>query len=378
MDTLDLIAQYIAYLENNHSKITIKNYVSDIKHFIAWFDKNEGVAFSPDLLSKTVIENYKNSLYDKVKSGNSPFSYKSLTRHLSSFRSFTNYLLSQELLTQNPFEKASETVSVDPWKIKEFKNYLYERQASNLTIKYYINDIQSFKKWTLETSGKNVYAFTNITSELINEYTERLSKSLLLSPKTINRKLSSIRRYLQFAKLKEIGEELRTITVEPTQTVGLDELTIPITHVSQSKILPVGAFNPLLTPYLKFEEKAASLISSKIASMRLREFFKAEGRERNSLDKALRNLSGKNIKKEFYAPYSVSTASFPTHKKILFHLKNTRPEWYKRYHTYPFVHYLHFAILTIAAVFFSVFLYHNTIGRAGAESFDLGKTLRKT
>src|SRR5690606_37804283 len=61
-------------------------------------------------------------------------------------------------------------------------------------------------------------------------------------------------------------------------------------------------------------------------------------------------LGVRNVKKEFYAPHQVQISGLPFHRKVIHHAKYTRPKWYKTYHSYPFVHYIHFALLMIFAV----------------------------
>jgi hypothetical protein len=55
----------------------------------------------------------------------------------------------------------------------------------------------------------------------------------------------------------------------------------------------------------------------------------------------------RNIPKSFYAPTLVSTANFPIHRKAWHHARYKRPNWYRKYHSYAFVSYLHFSILMI-------------------------------
>ncbi|MCL5010391.1 MAG: hypothetical protein M1289_02190, partial [Patescibacteria group bacterium] len=69
-----------------------------------------------------------------------------------------------------------------------------------------------------------------------------------------------------------------------------------------------------------------------------------------------------NIKKGFYAPLSISTKYFPFHKKVWHTLRHKRPNWYKRYHEYPIVHYFHFAVLIIFTSIVGFGLYNTLFG----------------
>src|SRR5665811_1732656 len=75
---------------------------------------------------------------------------------------------------------------------------------------------------------------------------------------------------------------------------------------------------------------------------------------KNILNSGFRIL---NTKKEFYAPLAVSTTYWPWHKKAIHHLRYTRPDWYRRYHSYAITHYFHFAVLMIimSAIGFSFY-----------------------
>jgi len=55
--------------------------------------------------------------------------------------------------------------------------------------------------------------------------------------------------------------------------------------------------------------------------------------------------------------FTQDVSQFPFHKKLLHHARYTRPNWYKRYHSVPFVHYLHFAVLIIFAAIVGVTIF---------------------
>ena len=379
MELKELIEKYKLYLLNNRSKITVKNYISDLNHFSLWCDKNKNASNGIDLLSKSVINEYissqtapKGESDSNKASFSDKLSYKSFKRHLSSLKSFTAYLSSEGILEENPLITETTSQIANPWNFSEFKNYLLENKASDLTVKYYINDLKGFAKWCTETSLDKAFTDSNslpINEELINEYTNRLQTTLFLSPKSINRKLSSLRRYISFMKLKVNQEEIHRAELAPKDSVNISELLIPEAVASRSRFAPVRLANSLLTPYVLLENKLAGTISSQIILMRLHSALKStKSKNKQFIDQMVRGVNIKNIGKEFYAPREMSLENFPLHKKLIFHARHTRPEWYKKYHTYPFVHYVHFSVLVIAAFMVSSFLYNATIGSATADN----------
>lgn len=368
MDTQELILSYKSFLSKSHAPLTVKNYLADIYHFTRWFARTYDRAFSPDLLSKTVIDSYIQLLHDTNKQDTAALSFASIKRHISSLRSFTAYLYRNELISENPFT-IPEPVKQDAWDIKGFKNFLYENNSSDLTIKYYINDINSFITWHSKSVYRNDTSSTpHLTSDMISEYARRLSESLTLAPASINRKLSGIRKYLEYRNTK-FEPEFKNVELKPADSVRLEELSIPVENTSYSRIPPVRLIQKMYEPYAAFENTVANTLSQQIVKTRLKKILTSSGRKNEKIDQIIRGLAGKNIKKEFYAPYSISTSSYPLHKKILFHARHTRPEWYKKYHTYPFVHYVHFGVLLLVSTLCALFLYHKALGPASADSY---------
>lgn len=371
-----LLSGYKSFLEKKYSKVTIKNYLSDLNHFIEWSDNTFKNEFSIDSLDKRLISSYKKSFGEKDTATSSQLSYRTLKRHLSTLRSFTAYAVSEGYLASDPFEDEKNVQKpIDVWSLKEFKDYLYETGSSPLTIKYYTNDIQAFSRWIKEVFPSSVSSTKTlhpVSDELIREYANRLEFTLHLAPKSINRKLSSIRRYLQFLKTQQISAvetSVNNIAVINNEAVTMDELLVTATPKSYSSFPPLRLMQRMVNPYFDMEGKLADILSDKVMSGTLKKTFTPTKNLKNPkvFDQMLLNMKGKNISKEFFAPNSIALSTLPTHQKILFHLRHTRPQWYRRYHSYAFVHYMHFAILTILAVTASFVLYNNTLGKATAQ-----------
>lgn len=82
-----------------------------------------------------------------------------------------------------------------------FAQFLTESERSTYTIKNYLCDLDSFTLW-LKSKGNKVFAPTLITPTDLREYKYYLDETLQLKPQSINRKLSSLRSFLNWA-LKE-------------------------------------------------------------------------------------------------------------------------------------------------------------------------------
>lgn len=200
MDLLNQFKSFLLSQKYQPSKVTVKNYLSDINHFLRFFEIEYQKPFSPSDINFNVIRNYKD------KSLNS-LSQTSVDRHISSLRKLCSFLKLDGQISSNPFEIESlrSKTEADPWHLREFKDYLYVFNASHLTIKNYIIDIRQFLTWIEQVAQPDVALATNqvdalskISRELVEEYKQRLISQGEFSPASINRKLSSLRKYLQW------------------------------------------------------------------------------------------------------------------------------------------------------------------------------------
>lgn len=382
MELLSQFSQYLFSQKQPASQLTVKNYLSDIRKFIRWFEIEFSRPFSPSLFSWQIIQIYKE------KSG---MQGSSLERSLSSLRKFSGFLLVSNEITNDPFQELARKLESaskykEKWRLHEFKNFLYNNKSSYLTIKNYIIDLRQFIGWlekvyppseSYEVKEENL--FEKIDHRLLEEYKARLSDSLGLSPASVNRKLSSLRRYFAFAakagiiaaipSVKSIEENLSQAKFSQSHASleGLKSLTQSLAE------FPQGVPEPTKKQYSRFPplrimqkihnlgnlllEASLILPIAKIASELHLLFWTAKGQPLF----ALHNLTSKtknsafidpfasvhNLKKEFYAPLSAALTHLPWHKRLGYHLRYSRPKWYKRYHKYPIVHYFHFAMLMI-------------------------------
>ncbi|HXS15296.1 MAG TPA: site-specific integrase, partial [Candidatus Saccharimonadales bacterium] len=166
---------YLLSLKPSPSKVTVKNYVADVKHFVFWYEKAFSKTFDPKSISLVTIEQFR-------KEKGTDLSASSLDRHISSLRKFFQALKMQSIISSSPFElPQSPKKPEDTYHLKEFKDFLYVYNASRLTIKNYLIDVKQFLSWaetvtqakeSWNVADKNV--FTHINDALVAEYRERL------------------------------------------------------------------------------------------------------------------------------------------------------------------------------------------------------------
>jgi site-specific recombinase XerD len=353
MDLFDFYKQLLSSQKLQPSKVTIKNYLSDLRAFVTWFEKTQTTAFNPDVVTPELVNKYLTG---------SGFSPRSQKRYLSSLKKFFSLLNDNGLTLNNPFtvlaeEKKKEEIIADPWQITNFRNYLYETGSSHHTIKNYITDIQAFTDWCTKSYPSDTISaapFSVINPMGLEEYKQRLTNVIHLSPRSINRKLSSIRKYVTFLQSKNLITHVKSLpdNVGPEvigQKIGLEELRKyqeePKTY---SSLPPVRLTQKLLSPYGALQDKLASVIASKIRQNDFESFKKAQ----NLLSQEIAlhpEVVPVNIPKDFYAPTQSMISSLPFKKKLIHHAKYTRPAWYKKYHALPMAHYLHLGILLVYA-----------------------------
>jgi len=385
MDLLDQFKDFLFSQKDLPAKVTVKNYLSDVNHFTRWYEKEFNESFSPKLITHQTIEQYK-------KTNSETFSQSSMDRHLSSLRKFFKFLKLEGLTPLDPFVVHIANLQAqasDPWHIKDFKNFLYVYNASHLTIKNYIIDIRQFFTWAENVTGvneawdsKDKNVLNKIDNSLIEEYKNRLVNEGNFSPATVNRKLSSLRKYLNWAieekYVSDINHNFSNLQESPVNTKAelqaqfsnsnnklkindsgseipnKDYSGFPPLRLAQ-KISKIGifAFDQFLTlPFTKAFDKVSYLtwlakgrpVFAKLKTKNLKPKSQ-NGKWSMTNDKSLLGIS--NIPKEFYAPLDISTKYFPWYKKAWFTVRYKRPKWYTTYHSYPIAHYFNFAVLII-------------------------------
>src|SRR5260221_9684269 len=414
---MELIQEFKNYLlsqKNVASKATVKNYLADVRKFISWFETKYQQIFSPSSITREIIQDFRLSKATDL-------SASSIDRHLSSLKKFFSLLKLEGKIAHSPFEQvtpsAEALAKVDPWHVKEFKDFLYVYNASRLTIKNYLIDVKQFFTWVEEVAitkdsylvGKNL--LHELNDGLIQEYSQRLLEHGQLSPNSINRKLSSLRKYINWAasqglladnmtsvpanissvlpneagELMENKNEIASSSAKgetPRNDDSLDEDTFEIISAGQipntryspfppfrlfqkiAKGLSLGLDYLVIVPtaYLAGEAKHAIwMLKGKplfVRGISNIPFGFAHGKQ------AILKSKVSNIKKSLYNPLAISITHYPWYKKLVFHAQYTRPKWYRRYHNLAIARYFNWAILIIFCAMIGFGLYSTFFSNA--------------
>lgn len=143
----------IFLISQKFSHSTVKNYLADLNHFLAWLANKTAVRYQSvgsailQLVSRQTIEDYKNFLV----AGDVPST--TINRRLSALRKLCQLAKTQNWLKANPMDDIANIGIIDanasPAEqiLEEFKKHLEKGQASDLTIKNYLSDLRHFLGW---------------------------------------------------------------------------------------------------------------------------------------------------------------------------------------------------------------------------------------
>lgn len=414
---MDFVAAFQYYLFSRKtppSDLTVKNYAADIRRFVRWYEKRFKQDFHPGKITHQMLSEFRREqteASDAYAADFTPASLKSVERYMSSLRKFFHFLTADGIISTNPFDLLNEEKltkkAIDPWQLNRFKDFLYIAKSSDLTIKNYIMDLQQFFAWITAVSPKNApYEVkqpdlrTQITPLLLEEYKHRLLNEVKLSPISVNRKLSSLRRYVLWAQSQEIIKPFATKLLptnvndsakeKTTNTNSTEKNTLVLSETAPGSVFPEAQEKSLTVdmkpskdysgfPPLRLLQKvtrASLLVFDNLIVLPVSvgletigyAIWKAKGSPvfidpQATFNKKITNLlirSGLLMKlpkkspkliaslpKSFYAPLAVSMQHAPLHQKAIYHLRYTRPEWYKKYHSYAISHYIHAGILIL-------------------------------
>jgi site-specific recombinase XerD len=159
------LKNFLNTLQNEgKSKVSIKNYKSDVAHFLAWAILKlksfgtyaENILEVVPFINQSFFSEYKNYMVEnKIK-------VKTINRRLSSLRSLTRYLTSADILDQDFMEgiqnlsltKGNRAQLKDDDIVDRFRESLIKSEkVSSNTIKNYVSDVRSFLTW-LNTKGE--------------------------------------------------------------------------------------------------------------------------------------------------------------------------------------------------------------------------------
>jgi len=147
-------------LAENVSTPTLKNYLSDFRHFSGWFAfyiKNHishpSVSVTLDAfplistyLTIEVVSDYKLYLIENS------LPLRTINRRLSAIRKFCSFCISQGWLKQNPAKKVTNIINTNneitlpessyDGILKQFQSHLMSMNIDHITITNYLNDVR--------------------------------------------------------------------------------------------------------------------------------------------------------------------------------------------------------------------------------------------
>ncbi|MEK7572084.1 MAG: phage integrase N-terminal SAM-like domain-containing protein [Patescibacteria group bacterium] len=400
-----------------HSKATIKNYLADVRKFVIWAIEQNNGQFKPEEITEQLVKRYFASM---AASHAAP----SIKRHHSTLKNFFSYLLEQKMLPTHPLPNPESGINnpIDVWRLRDFKSYLYVSRASKLTIKNYLADIYQFVHWFKTVSESTASTPEHLSLKTIEEYKHRLFNQAQFSPVSINRKLSSLRKYINW--LQTNGHITRHIIL-PIPVLMKQEQTFhespqPGRPVQQEKLPDLRSIQqdtttngdsekpkeePIYSRFgpVRFFQKSKALLDqttdilffvplAKMIAYCQYLFWKTQGSTIfapiETFTETTKKTEGvlpiaatmavkktiapipfaiKNIPKTVYAPLAISIDHFSWFQKLIYHLRYTRPQWYKTYHSYPVAHYLNVAVLIICMTAIGVGFYNELIKKPSTQ-----------
>lgn len=136
------------------SQSSIKNYVSDIKHFLTWLNKFTGQkTIKPIHINSKTCQAYKDFLHQNTPPATA-------NRRLSSLRRFTAFLTITKLAPNDPGQDLTNlsATTLDSL-LTEFQTFLISQELAPSTIKNYLSDVRNYLLWTrknIETTDSNL------------------------------------------------------------------------------------------------------------------------------------------------------------------------------------------------------------------------------
>jgi len=126
------------------SPVSLKNYLSDFRHFAGWLIlklkvKNEKLKIEDGAINHALIEEYKSYLIEN----NLP--HKTVNRRLSTIRKFCSFCISQGWMKENPAKKIANVRHPQGVNIlQQFKEDLEKENIDPQTINSYLDDVREF------------------------------------------------------------------------------------------------------------------------------------------------------------------------------------------------------------------------------------------
>ena len=192
------------------SKVSVKNYLSDIRRFLDWLSQYQPQISSavPQRLSSDHFQAYLDFLTHQ------DLPHSTISRHFSSLRRFATFieivyhqppLITPTIPSPDSTPKAEPTSiqTSSPNLLSSFSQYLKDQQKSASTVRNYLSDIRHFLAWVdqhpdLKTLPSIQQLDSSLESDVVDQYSHYLKLTNTPSS-TSSRRLSSLNIFTQFA-----------------------------------------------------------------------------------------------------------------------------------------------------------------------------------
>jgi site-specific recombinase XerD len=201
------------------SAVSVKNYLSDLRHFLA-FCASISTEDTPPSVQEVFqsISKYVNLYTDEQRRSFTP--QNTVNRRLASIRRFSTFLSTQyglqtgtetlSVTSKSAFSHVTDAVNNDTASLptiskilEHFKLYLVKEKKTHSTIKNYVSDLNHFFAWSANDTPFLDQNLENILSELhLNTYVTYLRLSHI-STSVINRRQSSIKKFAKYCFLQK-------------------------------------------------------------------------------------------------------------------------------------------------------------------------------
>ncbi|MDO8340418.1 MAG: site-specific integrase [Candidatus Woesebacteria bacterium] len=251
-------------------------------------------------------------------------------------------------------------------KVDDFIKYLSSHGVSSSSLKYYKSDITNFFNWA---NGKI------IDSGLVKEYiTSQLGSSSL---KTINRRLSTLRSFSQstgesfMAGIGNVSVNGIKKVVEPNKILDFDKFLINQKVSNNTRKNYLSDIRKFLA-WKKDTEGGAKEYLNNLPmgsydrnSASLKKYYEFQ----NKSFPVSTNQIPKNSPYRFIQELILNKLDSKPRLQDVFHkVFFNRPNWYKRYHSYPVATYIHIAILVLITSISGYAIYDQIFKNAGKLS----------
>lgn len=319
------------------SKLTIKNYLVDVKQFLEWLEKVTNISAQTDAsnllahIDTKTLEEYKIRLYTEAK-----LSPVSINRKLSSLRRYTKWLNEKDILDIKIDKNMPNDINATKESEGKIQQITKEEKIKPIIPELPVTALQGIAEKNAAEKKATYSPFAPI--RLAQKTTKLIS---LCSDLLIFNPIASIAETIHYSLWKKGKRKIFT----PVSTI-----------LESSSYIPQGVSIKTIIP------KETSIQAPRTANL-------VPVAKKVLQYGAIKNPETvRNFTKALYAPLQLSTKQMTRRQKMLHHLRYSRPQWYKHYHSFAFVNQLHYAIMMIATVIAGAALFQAWTGPANSQT----------